>query len=198
MLQLVCPHPLLLPPRFATVALRWPVASWLLRKLDELPGWLRNPRTMLRLLLDERLVGAAKAAATAETAAEAGVAVADGREHRSVAGRAKPREGRGEDGWGGGSSLGDALSEREEDQLARALGESAVAFRWRQGDVLLLDNARILHDGLPGYGRRSLYVALLGECVLPQSLAQLWPGVFDESAHQARLAPVLQLPPPTE
>ena len=60
--------------------------------------------------------------------------------------------------------------------------------------MLLLDNARVLHDGLPGYGRRSLKVALLGECATPQSLTTLWPGIFDMSNNRARVAPALELP----
>ena len=169
------------------------MVSWLLRKIDELPGWLRSPLTMLRLLHDDRRISAAKAAAARAAAAEETETAR--RRARGVADSRAERKGRAE-GWNHSCSLGEALSEREEDQLARALGESAVAFRWLQGDVLLLDNARILHDGLPGYGRRTLYVALMGECALPQSLARLWPGVFDESVHQERLGPALQLPPP--
>jgi hypothetical protein len=47
-----------------------------------------------------------------------------------------------------------------------------VAFAWRQGDVLFIDNARTLHDGLPGLGPRHLNVALLGEMALPMPHSQ--------------------------
>ena len=44
----------------------------------------------------------------------------------------------------------------------RALAAHASCFRWRRGDVLLVDNARILHDGMPGLGPRRLWVAMWG------------------------------------
>ena len=47
----------------------------------------------------------------------------------------------------------------------------ASVFRWQRGDVLLIDNARVLHDGMPGFGPRRLRVALLGELPLPQARA---------------------------
>ena len=46
---------------------------------------------------------------------------------------------------------------------AAALARSMAAFAWRRGDLLLLDNARVLHDGLPGFGPRRLHVALLAQ-----------------------------------
>ena len=44
-----------------------------------------------------------------------------------------------------------------------ALAEHAVAVPWRKGDMLIVDNGRMLHDGLPGAGPRRLRVALLGQ-----------------------------------
>ena len=48
------------------------------------------------------------------------------------------------------------------EQLAETLGEHVAAVQWRSGDILLIDNTRVLHDGLPGFGPlRKLHVALL-------------------------------------
>jgi len=37
----------------------------------------------------------------------------------------------------------------------------ASVFRWQRGDVLLVDNSRVLHDGLPGFGPRRLWVSMM-------------------------------------
>eukprot|EP00966_Prymnesium_polylepis_P253497 5859288-Prymnesium_polylepis.1 len=147
---------------------------------------------MLRLWHDERRVAAAVAA---EAAARVGAGGVQADVDVGAAGAAGPGgcddDG---DGWRGGQPLGQALDARQQEELAHALGMNAVAVRWCRGDVLLLDNARVLHDGLPGYGTRSLKVALLGECATPQSLTTLWPGIFDMGSHRARVAPALELP----
>ena len=46
-------------------------------------------------------------------------------------------------------TLGEALSPAEGAQLGRALAQHASIFSWARGDVLLIDNARVLHDGDP-------------------------------------------------
>ena len=48
------------------------------------------------------------------------------------------------------------------ERIGHALAAHASCFRWRRGDVLLVDNARILHDGMPGLGPRRLWVAMWG------------------------------------
>jgi hypothetical protein len=52
-----------------------------------------------------------------------------------------------------------------------------AAFAWREGDLLLLDNARVLHDGLPGVGPRKLHVALLAQ--QPECATESGPGGGD-------------------
>ena len=68
-------------------------------------------------------------------------------------------------------TLAEALDDEQGEHLGRALAEHASVFRWQRGDVLLIDNARVLHDGMPGFGPRRLRVALLGELPLPQARA---------------------------
>ena len=41
------------------------------------------------------------------------------------------------------------MSPAEGEQLGRALAQHASIFSWARGDVLLVDNARVLHDGEP-------------------------------------------------
>ena len=127
---------------------RWVASA--VRAIDGCRGWLLHPLQKLRLLWDEHVVAAAV-----------------------KAGRTSPVSSRASHGWWErGHSLGEKLSPREEQQLAQALAMHAVAFAWRQGDVLFIDNARMLHDGLPGLGPRHLNVALLGEMALPMPHSQ--------------------------
>lgn len=111
------------------------IVRMLLSALDSLPGWLTRPWCMLRALTDDRCVAKARA---------------------KLAGAGKRRERRA------GLTLMEQLSQREAEQMAEKLAEHVAAVRWQSGDVLLIDNSRILHDGLPGFGPfRKLHVALL-------------------------------------
>ena len=44
--------------------------------------------------------------------------------------------------------------------LARSMRRHYSSFIWKQGDILLLDNLKIAHCGMPGYGERELGVVL--------------------------------------
>ena len=119
-----------------SLALRSPLVAALLSLADTLPA-LCHPLEALRCMRERR------AAAAADDAA----AHASG--HRS---RGRRR------------TLGETLTARQGEQIGHALAAHAVLFSWRAGDVLLLDNARVLHDGMPGFGpRRRLWVALLAD-----------------------------------
>jgi hypothetical protein len=78
-------------------------------------------------------------------------------------------------------TLGAALTPKQQQQLGRALASHIYAFRWQPGDVLLLDNAQTLHDGMPGFGPRRLRVMLLNEAAVPQSLDARLSGILDET-----------------
>ena len=58
-------------------------------------------------------------------------------------------------------TLAERLSDREAELLAASLASHVSAVEWQPGDLLLIDNAKVLHDGLPGLGPRKLHVALL-------------------------------------
>ena len=170
-------------PKWAVVrwvwahALRHPASiGRLLRLVDALPCWLARPVSMLRrVLVDERGRDAAneaafgpggtskrptktatmpKAAAAAPGArrsqAHARSATSPHRE-RATMRRVVPPE----------RSLAEALSPREAEQLAASLAANVSTVAWQRGDMLLIDNAKVLHDGLPGMGPRKLHVALL-------------------------------------
>ena len=119
------------------------IVGALLSAFDSIPGWLSSPRSMLRAVLDERRVAAARA-----------------RVERSRRGQSSRRKKAKDNA--ALRTLTELLSEHEAEQLADSLAEHVSAVRWQSGDVLLVDNTRILHDGLPGFGPfRKLHVALL-------------------------------------
>lgn len=132
------------------LALRSRWAMRLLLLIDQLPGWLRWPARALRSLRERHARPCSSQAPSPEAS----------RSSRTGRCRIQPRP-----------TLGESLSDRQAEQLGRALADHASVFRWARGDVLLIDNARVMHDGLPGAGPRSLKVALAGELPLPQSCA---------------------------
>ena len=59
-------------------------------------------------------------------------------------------------------TLGERLTDEEAELIAESLAQNATRVEWQRGDLLIIDNSMILHDGLPGFGpRRKLHVALL-------------------------------------
>ena len=61
-------------------------------------------------------------------------------------------------------TLGERLTDEEAELIAESLAQNATRVEWQRGDLLIIDNSMILHDGLPGFGpRRKLHVALLRE-----------------------------------
>jgi alpha-ketoglutarate-dependent taurine dioxygenase len=55
-----------------------------------------------------------------------------------------------------GDRAGKAFEGEDIRSVARALRENFYSFEWRSGDVLILDNMRTAHTGMPGRGPRSL------------------------------------------
>lgn len=138
-----------------SLALRFDALATALRWFDNLPGLVRHPLAWLRLLAERRRVSGFVADERAPATEESEVA---------GGARWQRRRTRRRDALGtalGLQSLGECLTEREQARIGRALAEHASCFHWRRGDVLLVDNARVLHDGMPGFGPRRLWVSLL-------------------------------------
>jgi alpha-ketoglutarate-dependent taurine dioxygenase len=55
---------------------------------------------------------------------------------------------------------GRLLDEADVRALAEAMGRHTSLFTWRPGDILLLDNLQMLHNGMPGLGARHIEAAL--------------------------------------
>ena len=130
----------------------------LTRVLDELPMWVSHPISMMRHHWDR--MAAARAEDAHFESAQATEALK--RKKRKRARRHHVQHQRSVR-LGHMEGLHERLAESEEEDIARALADSASAFSWTRGDILLIDNRAMLHDGLPGFGPRRLHVALLAD-----------------------------------
>jgi alpha-ketoglutarate-dependent taurine dioxygenase len=72
--------------------------------------------------------------------------------------------------------LAGAFTEADMHALADAIYAGISCFRWRRGDVLLLDSTQTLHAGMPGFGPRDLAVMMFNPVPLPHPLVS---GVLD-------------------
>ncbi|KAL3901671.1 MAG: hypothetical protein SGPRY_012246, partial [Prymnesium sp.] len=141
------------------LALLWPLVACLLRLFDQLPGWLCSPLKMCTLVLEEWRISSASRCADAESLSpnsqqqaskaagvvrnssigvegEKGDVLAASEIHSSSAntsdnlGHFKREQSKPTD-----CTLGESLSDEDAEQLSKAVGENAVAFRWRRGEL---------------------------------------------------------------
>ena len=67
--------------------------------------------------------------------------------------------------------------------VARAMRESFSSFRWRAGDLLMIDNLKMAHAGMPGFGPRLLRAMICNPIALP--LGKDGPGEWEvPNAHR--------------
>ena len=64
----------------------------------------------------------------------------------------------------GAHRVADLFSESEVDLLARSMRRRYSSFLWKRGDVLIVDNLKVAHAGMPGFGPRNLK-ALICNCL---------------------------------
>jgi len=53
-------------------------------------------------------------------------------------------------------SLGTSFGKEDVQALAKLMRHNFVSFKWKAGDVLLIDSLRMAHSGMPGFGKRIL------------------------------------------
>jgi alpha-ketoglutarate-dependent taurine dioxygenase len=63
-----------------------------------------------------------------------------------------------------GPRVGDLFDPQEIQLVARAMRRRYSSFTWQRGDVLMIDNLKMAHAGMPGFGPRNLK-ALICNCV---------------------------------
>lgn len=71
--------------------------------------------------------------------------------------------------------VGDLFSVDDVKVLAQLMRKHYSAFQWKQGDVLIIDNLKVAHAGMPGFGRRELKVVICNCVAVPCSPE---PGTF--------------------
>lgn len=82
------------------------------------------------------------------------------------------------------TSLSSLFSAEDVRSIALIMRRSYSDFVWRKGDVLLLDNLKIAHSGMPGMGSRQLQIMMCNPLRLPtESSTDGYQKVLDE--HQA-------------
>jgi hypothetical protein len=64
--------------------------------------------------------------------------------------------------------------------LAAAVRRRFSSFRWQRGDVLLVDNLKMAHSGMPGFGPRRLRAMICNP--LPVPCGPFGPGVWSVPA----------------
>ncbi len=84
----------------------------------------------------------------------------------------------------GTQSLADVFADRQDvELLARAMRRRYSSFAWKAGDVLIIDNLKMAHAGMPGFGPRNLK-ALICNCVaLPAAASS---GLFSPGRDDIR------------
>jgi alpha-ketoglutarate-dependent taurine dioxygenase len=55
------------------------------------------------------------------------------------------------------------LSDYEISQIVNAYEKNVISFKWKEGDLLYLDNTRTAHGRNPYFGKRSILVSLAEE-----------------------------------
>ena len=93
-------------------------------------------------------------------------------------GLAKPRQPAAQ----AGPRVGDLFDPQEVKMVAQAMRRRYSSFTWERGDILVIDNLKMAHAGMPGLGPRNLK-ALICNCVpLPcarESSGLYAPGPYD-------------------
>jgi alpha-ketoglutarate-dependent taurine dioxygenase len=74
-----------------------------------------------------------------------------------------------------GRSLASLFTESDVDLLAVTMRQRYSSFPWQRGDVLIVDNLKMAHNGMAGYGKRDLKVMMCTPLRLPTS--NIGPGL---------------------
>jgi hypothetical protein len=66
-------------------------------------------------------------------------------------------------------SVAQSLTIEELELIAYLARKYYSAFHWRQGDILIIDNLKMAHAGMPGFGDRDLKVMICNPMTMPCS-----------------------------
>lgn len=80
--------------------------------------------------------------------------------------------------------VGDLFTEPEIATLAQAMRRHYSAFTWKRGDLCIIDNVKMAHAGMPGFGPRNLKALICNCMTLPFAAGA--PGVYAPRAGDIR------------
>jgi alpha-ketoglutarate-dependent taurine dioxygenase len=72
--------------------------------------------------------------------------------------------------------LGDRLTRDEIRLIGTSMRRNFSSFLWKRGDILIVDNLKMAHSGMPGFGKRELRVMIANTVSFP--LMETAPGLF--------------------
>jgi hypothetical protein len=75
------------------------------------------------------------------------------------------------------TKVGQCFTEQDVKELAKSMRQYYSSCLWKKGDILLLDNRKVMHAGMPGMGER-LIRAMIGNPV-EMGYSYMEPGCID-------------------
>jgi hypothetical protein len=66
-----------------------------------------------------------------------------------------------------GAHVSAAFDRSDVELVARAMRQHFASFRWQRGDVLMVDNTKMAHAGMPGFGPRLLRAMICNPVSIP-------------------------------
>lgn len=100
---------------------------------------------------------------------------------RSIVKPTKGRHHRGMETTPLEARVGDAFTGDEIETLAVTIRKHYSSFKWKSGDVLLIDNLKMAHAGMPGFGPRLLRALISNPIKLPCSPGGAGLYILDEN-----------------
>ena len=73
------------------------------------------------------------------------------------------------------------LSEKEIKELAQIMRTQYSSCLWKKGDILLIDNKKVMHAGMPGKGERVIRAMICNPVAMNYSLKE--PGCIQAQEH---------------
>lgn len=73
--------------------------------------------------------------------------------------------------------VGECFNEKEIKSLAKSIRQFYASFLWQSGDILLIDNKKVMHAGMPGAGPRTIRAMICNPIEMGYSFSQ--PGCIE-------------------
>ncbi len=80
--------------------------------------------------------------------------------------------------------VADCFSAQEVEQLAQSMRDNYSSCLWKKGDILLIDNKKVMHAGMPGKGERTIRALITNPIAMSYSLEQSGVLCAHEQQHE--------------